>query len=125
MEELTDNQEKFLLNLMASSTIKEASSKTGISHDTAQRWLKLPHVQEKYTAMRKEVLNESLLSLAKDVSVARETLRKHCTDENTSAYVQVLSAKTILENGLDLFKLFELEQKIVQFEEILKGMGKL
>lgn len=117
---ITRKQETFLLAYLSLPTIQAASETAGVSHDTAQRWLKLPQVQARYQELKQEYVDASLTSLLRHTDTAIETLARHMTDSETPAAQQIRAAQLLLEQVIDLHKMSELEQKIARLEQLVQ-----
>jgi phage terminase small subunit len=117
--ELTRKQETFLLAYLTQPTLIKACEVAGITDDTGRRWLRLPHVKEALTNLRKEVLDTALDGLVRNIDKAVLTLARHLDAEETPAGSQIRAAQIMLEQSIEHAKASELEQKIADLSRRL------
>lgn len=118
---ITRKQETFLLAYLSLPTIQAASASAGVSHDTAQRWLKLPEIQERYQELKQEYVDASLTALLRHTDKAIETLAGHMTNAETPPAQQIRAAQLILEQVIELHKMSDLERRLTEIEALMKG----
>jgi phage terminase small subunit len=112
---VTAKQERFITVLLQSPTQEAACKRIGISHETARRWLKLPHVQAAYQRAQQALFNERLAALRLGISTAMATLARNMREDAPPA-VQVRAAQIWLEQAIAVHKMSELEARLAELE---------
>lgn len=120
---LTAKQETFIMAMLSAPSIVEAARITGINEKTARRWLKLPEVRTAYQGAQREVYDASLTTLKLAVHDAVSVLTQTMKDELTPASTRVRAAQIVIEQAVELQKMSELEQKLVELEQRLQQQG--
>ena len=118
---ISRKQETFLLSYLSLPTLRAAALAASVSEDTAQRWLKLPEIQARYQELKQEYVDASLTTLIRHGDKAIETLAKHMTNEETPPAQQIRAAQLILEQIIELHKMSDIERRLVEIEQLMKG----
>ncbi len=117
---LTPKQERLIALLLQGSTIVDAAKATGISEQTAHRWLKDAAFQHAYEAERKRLLNHSLTKLQLKFDKAVQTLDRHLESAKTIPRDQVHAAEIVIDKTIQTAQLVEriaeLEAKLAELE---------
>lgn len=116
----THKKAAFVFALLEAPTMKEACRRCGISYDTGRRWTHTPEVQEMLATLRKEILDQSIGRLITRMDKAIATIDRNMDSKEASPFVQSFSAKVVIDHGVDIYKLANLESKISEFEALLK-----
>ncbi len=120
-EELTPKQDSLITLLLAGIDIKAAARNIGIGEKTAHRWLKLPHFLTAYKSAQQSLFDDNLSELRSGVSTAISTLKRNMTGEEVPPSTQVRAAQIWLDSAIELHKMSELEARLMEIEERLKG----
>jgi hypothetical protein len=123
-EILTPKQEQLIAVLVSGVNIATAARTIGIGDKTARRWLKLPHFLAGYKAAQQSIFDDRLAALREGVDTAINTLKRNMTSEDTPASVQVRAAQIWLEQAINLHKMSELEERLLEFEQYVKQSGR-
>ena len=102
------NKEKVLLALLETSSIREASQKSGIAEATIYRYLKDADFQKEYRTARRSLVETSISQIQKATAEAVETLQRNLHCENPA--VEVRCAQIIIEasvKGVELIDVIE------------------
>jgi predicted DNA-binding transcriptional regulator AlpA len=89
------NQEKALLALLETSSIAEASVRSGLSQETIYRYLRDKAFQKEFREARRATVDAAISALQQATSEAVDTLKRNMRCENSA--VEVRSAQIILE----------------------------
>jgi phage terminase small subunit len=119
--QLSTRQETFILALLSSSSIIEAARIARIAERTGRRWLKLAHVQQAYQAAQQEVFDDAITTLKLAMHDAVTLLRATLKDSEIPASTRVRAAQIILEHSLELHKIADLEARISELEQMVRG----
>lgn len=118
-ENLTSKQEAFLAALLSAPTHAEAAKVARVSEATARRWLTLPHVRAAWLDMRRQVVDQALLTVQTATTEAVATLRA-CLAPDMPPGVRVRAATAILETAVRAIELNDLDARIEQLEQALE-----
>jgi hypothetical protein len=129
-ETLTRPQERFLAELCTARSIIDAAKEARVSETTARRWLTLPHVQDAYRDMRRQLVESAMTGLQAASRAAVATLVRNLAPD-VPATVQVRAAATILtfathavEVADVLARLDQLEQRVVEQQQQAAPFGR-
>jgi hypothetical protein len=109
-----------LLALACGATVEAAASKAGVSQTTVYRRLQQPAFKEKLQKTRAEMVERTTGMLTAAAGEAVKTLLS-LQKENVQAAVRLGAAKAILEIGMRLREVSELEDRIAALEAQLKA----
>lgn len=115
--DLTLKQERALVALLSSGTLKEAAQACGSSEVTLWRWLQQPEVQARYRTMRRQSVEAAIALLQSGCRAAARVLLEVAEDTTASATARVAAAKTILDQSLSALELGDLAARIEQLEK--------
>jgi len=117
----TGTDELLAAELAAGKTVAEAATAAGIGERTAFRRLTDQTFKARVTELRAQMVAEAAGRLSKSMAKASDVLAKllDSTDEN----VQHKAAVKIVELGLKLVELAELEQRITELEQAMNSKG--
>ena len=118
-EKLTAKQEAFLATLLTMPTLTEAARAVRISDATARRWLTLPSVQAAWLDMRRQVVDQALLTVQTATMEAVATLRD-CLADKMPPGVRIRAATAILDTAIRAIEINELAVRIKQLEQALE-----
>lgn len=124
MAEITAKQEKAIMELLRTPTIKEASQQSGVGERTIWRWLQEDSFREAYMEARKQAFSRALGLLQQALSEAILVLREMMNNPETRDSSRVSSARAILDIGLKAIELDDLEDRISKLEGMAKEAGK-
>ena len=116
-QDLNNRQLKALPALIASPTIKEGCKKAGVSVKQYYEWLKNPIFRERLEQEQKGICEKTLSSLEESITAAFQTLRTLLQSKNEN--VQVRSADSLLNFGLRLKELQQIENRLNAIEEMV------
>lgn len=117
MKELSRNQEKFLIALLDSGTVVEASKKAGITTPTAYKYLNDPIFKKKNRELRREKFEGAVAKIVDSVDDAIEVLKQVMNDEEEVGATRVQAARTVIANAFKSYELQEIEERLEQLEE--------
>ncbi len=120
-EELTPKQDQLIELLLAGVNISAAARQLKIGNKTAYRWLKLNHFQTAYKTAQRALFDQALTGLLGKVDKAIETLDRNMSAPEAVASTQVRAAQIILEQAIGIYKVGELETKVAELEQLLRG----
>jgi hypothetical protein len=111
--------DEFIRALLTNPSLEDAARAVGISRTTAWRWLKNPAVIAQLHEARREAWGRALAMLQEAgpeaVQALREVLR---AAESESS--KVSAAKAVLELGVKVVELTDLQQRIETLEQVAK-----
>ncbi len=120
--ELTPKERTFIDCLISGHTIATASKAARIGERTAYRWLKLPHIKAAYRDAQRQAFDESLDELRMGVKEALAALQRHIKAETVpTPATQISAAKQWIDTALEINKMSEIEQRMAELEERMKG----
>jgi AcrR family transcriptional regulator len=93
-----NNKEKILVALIETSSIREASQKSGIGEATFYRYLQDKEFLAEYRNARRQTVESAIAQMQQASSEAVETLRRNLTCENSA--VETRTAQIIFENSI-------------------------
>lgn len=105
MSGLNPRQERALLHLLASPTIRGAAKAAGVGEATLHRWLLEPAFADAYRAARRRSVEHSTARLQSIAADAVATLAAVMRSPKTPASTRVAAARTVIElaqRGVDL-----------------------
>lgn len=118
-KKLNKNQEKFLIALMESSSIIEASRQAGVSNVTGHTYLNDPTFKAEYARIRRDTFQMATNKLQQSAVQAVDVLNSVMLDEETPASSRVQSARAVLENAYKAYEQDDIKQRLEQLEELL------
>lgn len=119
---LSSKQRQAALLLASGSTIDNTARVVGVSEKTVDTWKKKPAFKEAMRQAEDDLYNEALSILKKAMRPAIACLIRNM-NEKVSAYVQVQAASKLLEQGIELHKIQELELKIAELQDLISVRG--
>lgn len=108
--------------LAAGRTVGESAKAAGVSEATAYRRLAVREFNERVRELRAEMVASAAGRLAEAMAAAALVLRKLLA--SPSEGVQLRAANSIIEQGLKVAQLTDLEGRMAAIEDALKAMGK-
>ncbi|MDO4775496.1 MAG: phage replication protein [Aerococcaceae bacterium] len=116
MGKLTPRQEKFLLALLDTPTLKKASQQANISENTGRKWLQDDLFSEEYKRMRRELMKQTTARLQYLSLKATGELEKILDDPKASIFAKIQASQLILEKAYKGLELEDLEERIERLE---------
>ena len=117
-------RERFIACLLTEPTIYAAASKTGLSHDTATRWMRQPVFQAAYMEARQRALDDALRYLQTSLALAVGQLRQLIVAAESET-VRLGAAKAVVELSLKSWEMDQLMNRLTKLEEHLTLKGNL
>ncbi len=114
-ENLTTKQETFLTALLTAPTVAEAARIAKVNDTTARRWLSQPHIRAAWLDMRRQVVDQALMSVQSATRAAVATLLD-CLKPKYPAGVRVRAATAILETAIRTVEIGDLAARIEELE---------
>lgn len=118
---LTPKQGKFLNALLEGKTIVLAAQETGVTEQTAHRWLRDPGFSEAYKTYRKDLFDQSLARLHSKFGKAVDTLELHLNEKTTIPRDQIKAAEVVVGKVIETAQMQEritdLEARLEQREQ--------
>jgi hypothetical protein len=112
--QLSGRQERVLLALLDTPSIKAAAAATGVNEKTVRRWLRQPEFQAAYRAARRAVVEETLALLQRIGAKAVAALHKNLACEKPA--VEVAAAVAILDRAIRGVELSDLAERVEELE---------
>jgi hypothetical protein len=113
--------ERLAAELAAGKTVRQAASAAEVSERTAHRRLENPAFRERVAELRAAMIRAAAGQLVGGMTEAVGVLRAGLTHDN--AHVQHKSAVKLIELGVKITELSELEERMNRLEEDLKQRG--
>lgn len=123
-KELSPKQHRLIADLVSGKNIKDAAKAVDIAEKTAHAWLKQPLFQQAYQAAKHAAFDERLGMLKDGISIALKTLLKHMSNEETPPQVQVRSAEIWLKHSVEIHKMQEVDNRIIELEKEVMALKK-
>lgn len=117
---LSRNQEKLLVALMSTPTIKAASEQAGITTATAYKYLNDPTFKEEYKKVRREAFEQATAKIVDSVDEAVEVLREVMKDGEEVGATRVQASRTILANAFKTYEMQEVQDRLDEIEQLIK-----
>lgn len=108
--------ENAAFHLLTSPTYAEAARRANVSESTLLRLRKKPDFQEVINALKKEMFSETMQKAQSYSKEMLEVLRTIALDDKATDSSRVSAAKGILEMGIQLRNMEEIEAKILALE---------
>ena len=105
----------FVENLLAQPDLAQAAKATGISRDTARRWLQDPRVAAQYREARREALGHAVARLQAASGEAVETMVELCREAAIES-TKLAAAKAILDAALRAAEIDDLTERVAALE---------
>lgn len=119
-DKLSKKQADFLLALLNSDSIVEASKKAGIANQTAHKYLNDPTFKEEYRKIRREAFEQATSKIVDSVDEAVEVLREVMRDKEEVGATRVQASRTILANAFKSYEMQEVEERLERIESLLE-----
>jgi len=113
-QKLGRKMEAAIAALLLEPTIPAAAQRAGVSERTLDRWLSNPVFAAAYRAARKKVFDQAVSTLRAASTEAVQTLRDALND--TSSSIRVRAALGILDFGIRITEMTDLEERISALE---------
>jgi transposase len=110
-----NNKEKILVALIETSSIREASQKSGIGEATIYRHLQDKEFKTAYRDARRETVENAISAMQQASSEAVETLRRNLNCENSA--VETRTAQIIFENSIRGLELTDILSRLEILED--------
>lgn len=115
------NIENVAFHLLTSPTYAEAARRANISESTLKRLRQKPEFQEVIHALKSEMFSETMQKAQSYSKEMLEVLREIALDVKATDSSRVSAAKGILELGVQLRNMEEIEAKILELEKAVMG----
>jgi hypothetical protein len=109
--------DRLAAELAAGKTVRDAATAAGVSDRTASRRLTDPTFKARVSELRGEMIGHAAGRLADGMSEAAGVLRALLAD--TDPNVRFRAAGKLIELGVKVVELSELEQRVVELEQYL------
>lgn len=123
MAEITPKQEKTILALLASPTIKDAAAQVGVTEQTIHRWLKDEAFYSAYITARREAYQQGVAFAQRKVSEAMQTLCNVMNDANAKGSEKVSAAKAVMDFATRGIEIEDHEQRLKEIEAQFAAAG--
>jgi hypothetical protein len=118
-EKLTRGQERYIALLLTEPTRAAAARAAGISARTADRWARDPGFAAAYRKARHRVLDDVVTTLHRLCTDAAAALGRNLNCGRPAA--EIRAACAILQNALAGAELMDLEGRLAEVEEYIRG----
>jgi transposase len=119
--ELSRNQEKAIVALLAHPSISDAAKSAGVSESSIWRWLQDETFRKHYRKAQDKVFDGALGSLQGATTQAVDCLVRNLTCKMPSA--EVTAAKTILDFTMKARELLDLSARVEELERAIAAAG--
>lgn len=119
-KELTTNQSNFIVNLMNSNSISEASKKTGVAKSTGYGYMRMDHVIREYERLKRDKFKRSTDRIVNLVDNGVEVMDEIMNDENETGATRVSAVKTVWANAFKSYEMQEVEERLERIESLLE-----
>jgi hypothetical protein len=114
------SEDKLLLTLACGATVESAARECGLSPRTVYRRLAQPAFQRRLQALRADMVQRTAGTLTAAASEAVRTLLE-LLKPAVAANTRLGAARAVLESGVKLREITELEQRIAALEQLADG----
>jgi hypothetical protein len=108
-------RERFIMALLSNPSVEAAAESVGISRVTAWRWMRDQTFLERLHEVRRDAWGRAMAQLQEAGPEAVEALRRTLREAENEA-PRVSAAKTILDLGLRVVELGDIEQRLARLE---------
>lgn len=115
-EAFTTQEAAFVDALASGKTIREAAKANGIAYNTARRWRRRPEIQAAIRELARDAVQSGTLALGQGARVAAKTLRAIASGKAQASGPRVTACRAILEIGLRVLEVEELEERVAALE---------
>lgn len=116
-------QRKVLIALIQSPTYKEAARIAGVGESTVARYMMEPGFRGVYDDCMESLLQEACGQSQRSLSSALSTLWEICENKEENSQARVQAARAILEYGLKLTEVADLDARVSALEEEREKRG--
>jgi|SRR5579859_1108588 len=107
---LSAKQHQAALLLASGSSIVDTAKQVGVNEKTVDDWKKKPAFKEALRQAEDDLYTEALTRLKRETSNAIDCLVRNMKPDEAAPYVQVAAASKIIDAGLQVAKVQELEK---------------
>jgi len=118
---LSPGQEKVLIALLASGSIRQASKAAEVGEATVYRYLNEPAFKQAYKIARREALEVAIRKLENITGQAVDTLSEVMTGKDSTPSQKCYAAKTILEFAFNRLQDSDILDRIENLEDRQRG----
>jgi ATP-dependent helicase YprA (DUF1998 family) len=123
-EDAFDAKELTFIEATASGeSIKRAAELAGFAYTTARRFRRRSDVIEAVRALAREAIQAGTLSLGQGAADAARSLRAIATGDEAAEGPRVSACRSILEIGLKVVELEDVQEQIAEIKEQLAGLA--
>ena len=115
-ERISRRQQRAIPVLLATPTLKEASTELGVGESTLIRWLAQEPFQQAYRHARSIVMNEAFDLMQRGCTEAVECLLTIMRAKNSSPFVKLQAAQSILDMAMKSRTIEDMEARIEALE---------
>ena len=119
-DKLSKKQTDFLLALLSSKSITEASQKAGISNQTAHTYLNDPIFKDAHRKLRREAFEQATSKIVDSVDEAVNVLRTVMNDDEEVGATRVQASRTIIANAFKSYEMQEVQERLDEIEQSIK-----
>jgi hypothetical protein len=123
MAQLKPRQQRFVMAMASSPSLKAAAEKVGVHASTADAWMKLPAVKEALADLLQRVSDETARRLQRESGQYLDVASKLVADDDREPAVRMRGALTLLQMGFDVALYRELERRVYQLERAIRAPG--
>ena len=116
VDNLTPNQEKAIIALLAEPSLSKAAAACGTGERTLYRWLREPAFKSAYRSARREAFSHAIALTQRYAPLAVQTLAKVMADDNAPHTARVQAATSLLRFGRDGIELDDLQERLEALE---------
>ena len=118
---LTPRQHRAIAEIMASPSLEEARRRLGAGKDTLYGWLRDPVFSAELKRQLDELARYAMDRLKVGLSKSVDKLLEVVDRSDVEVSLQIRAAQTLLEHGIRVVEIQELEQRIANLEETIKN----
>ena len=118
---MTQKQNRFLLAMLEESTVSKAAEVSGISRDTAYRYLKEPEFQAELNRRRGECLNDTVRFLQSKLTLCSEQLVSIIENPDTADQVKINAINSVFTNCKAMTETADIINRLEQIEKLMEA----
>lgn len=117
---MNSSKQQALVALISSPTIREASKKSGVAERTINEYMRTdPEFRQAYEQYRQDIIRNASERMTNAMTDAVSTLTSIMNDKKTNTATRVTASKAVLEYGLKLWEVADINARLTAIEEKL------
>lgn len=117
--ELAPKKKKFLLALLTSENVAEASKKAGVAESTGYRYMREDDFKKHQRQVMRQIMQTTTGRLQYEAIKSVNVLAELRDDETTPPYARVEASKILLEMAYKSLELDDIQERLEHLEALL------